>query len=224
MDHYNEVNKKDVIKYHIVVITGSDTWIYSVNGTEVKQVDKISILREKSHKKGGQSSARFQANRECQMRDYGNLISSRVSTYAVKGESIFVVSNSGLGKQTLSRIAGDTSSLYFIDMDLSNWSLAAVMNVIKPLISTMNTSNIMTQKIIDEFRSHPDEWIVGREEITHYISEYPWAIKEIYVHASMHDYIVPMTCTVLDGNDENTEIFVSGYGGMMAHVHRIDFN
>lgn len=230
MDHYNEVNKKDLDACSIIVITGSDSWIYSLCGTEIKQLDKISILREKSHKKGGQSSSRFQANRECQMRDYGNLVRDKLIKSKGDTNVIFVISNAGLGKQFIPESAG----VHHINMDLSSWSVASICSAVRPVLDEVirNKDNTKIKGILDSFALNPENWIVGAAEVAEYTQMYPWAIKEIYVHERLLPFanayvaidLAIVNVTIVSGNDENAHIFLSGYGGIMANVRDIKLN
>lgn len=233
MDHYNEVNAEDVKGCMIVVIGGSDTWIYSMAGTEVKQLDKFSILREKSHRKGGQSSARFQANRECQMRDYGNLIRDRVTAVrqTIDAVALFVVSNSGLGQQMIPSGHFNDMVTKYIDMDLSNWTISRVTAVVRPLLDDIvnDETNGQIQMILSAFSVNPENWIIGKQELLEYINGHLWAIKKIYIHTAIYPSLedelrgLDDRVYIIDGNNHHAEIFLKSYSGIIAEVSRVNF-
>lgn len=118
--------------------------------------EKISILREKKHKKGGQSSARFQANRECQMRDFGNLIDEGIKT--IRGP-IVVFGN----KDMLSIITKRRD----IMSRITSWTNmnSALLEESRQMITEMKSRmrDEFLEGIVSDISKFPDHWYIGPE-------------------------------------------------------------
>ena len=218
LTYYEAINQATVEEYGLVIIGGSETIMYLIAGTSLKVVAKINILREKSHRAGGQSSARFQANRMNQMRDYSLLISAKVTEHFKKGTKICIVSNSGLGQKIQ---VSDDFIVVHMTAD-TNQLLSETVKLATKLLSELSLidNNTMIDNIIDAFCREPDRHMIGSQELMDTIVLEPWTIDKIYIHKSMLDSLPD---NLLDDYDvivitawtHEAAIFVNDYSGLI---------
>ncbi len=138
---------------------GSTCNTYFIQDNSWTVDSKTEILREKSHKKGGQSSARFQANRECQMRDYSNLISSEISRLSKKGPT-FVFGNKDMinllpevPRGCIKKITG----LQTMSHELLRISLQEMEGIRRKELDKE------LEDVLSDISTNPDYWYIGPE-------------------------------------------------------------
>lgn len=150
-DYMRSLKKTE--KTMIMTIFGDHFVVYEVENDVPRILYKEEILREKSHKKGGQSSARFQANRECQMRDYTNLLNDKAREYKVQIVSgshdlLGLIRDSGIIK-----IVSDTRNINMIIQESKDHIRE----------SKIKTQDSFFESIIQEIQTDPDMFYIGPE-------------------------------------------------------------
>lgn len=211
MDHYNEVNEENITGIVVAIIAGSWAEIYSIIGTEVKRIERVDILREKSHKKGGQSAARFQANRMCQMRDYANLIEEKIRS--LSADNIYIISNAGLGQ----KINLNDIHVTHITADPS-LPLTALL-VLVPRNDNSSIEDKDMNGLLNMFNRFPENYLIGQDEIKTAIIDRPWAIKNIYVHDSLGYDIEHDSLIVWKTWSQDMLRFINDYSGCIASLN-----
>lgn len=218
LSHYEEINIATIEEYGLVIIGGSETIMYLIAGTSLKQISRINILREKSHRAGGQSSARFQANRMNQMRDYSLLISARVTEHFKKGTKICIVSNAGLGQ----KINGITNYVVVYMTADTNQLLSETVKLATKALSELSIGddNAMIDAVIDQFCREPDRHMIGLEELMSALITEPWTIDKVYIHKSIldslpNDLLDSYDVIVITAWTHEAAIFVNDYSGLI---------
>lgn len=225
-------------EWGIVLISGELVEFYRLKGTEHKKIDKISMDKQKGHKKGGQSAQRFNRIHDNQEKEFIKKTCSEFSKHymlsddsfpnvkgliiAGMGETKNNIINSGLLNPKLQNIIRKSITISCFDIN-------RIIQSSQDIISDVNIQEERNHILfLQDLISHsPDLVEYGVDRLKYLISS--GLIQKLYIHQeslskldhTLRDYLLSSSIhlIVLHSYIDEIVLFLHGYGGLIGLLY-----
>ena len=225
---------KNYESYGLVMISGEDMLAYNINGTQINELYKYNIHRQKRQKKGGQSAARFSRIREGQIHEYVktcvDILNRLYMNYEESIPNIKGLIIAGIGdiKELIVKsefLECKLSEIVTRVINISELNIHAVLPLINDIILEIDIQEeCVILRTIQEHIRMMKCVVYGYEDVYKNIQQ--GLIKDLYVHKSkLQDFgieyveqLKQLGGNVIELSIQNTEsqTFINGYGGVIG--------
>lgn len=214
--------------YGVVLISGETTEFYLVNDTIREMVDKITIMRNKKQKKGGQSSQRFQRIRLNQINEYVELITNKIiHNYVIKDDGIklnimgLIIGGIGPVKDSVVKSIKDSAynipicKVFKIDkMDVK--SVITKASDILQGVDVLKELSIL-EKVNDGIKNEEtiNNFVFGEKDVKNHLENF--MLKEVIAHESV-SIDIKYKCIIhkITSLTHEGEMFLKNYQGIVG--------
>lgn len=211
--------------YGIILISGELTELYTINNTNYKLIDKISITRQKKQKKGGQSSQRFQRIRLNQINEYINLICLTIDkNYLIKDDGVrsnvkgLIIGGIGnIKDKVFDRLIKHNHLTIKKKLNLNKFNIHDVIMASYDIFQGKDLNKEI--KILKKFKedlSKCDDRLVFGKEVIEYLNNF--MLKKIIIHESI-ELNINYDCQIIKISSLTNEgkIFFDNFNGMVGY-------
>lgn len=179
-------------KHGIIIITGENTELYLVNGTNYELIDSLNIHRQKKQKKGGQSAHRFQMIQIEQVNQYVKRICEMITkNYTTNNiiniKSLIIAGYGDIKSFVIKELDNRFTSIITNNITTQNIDITNIINSNSDILFGIDIreQNIIFDKFNEIMNTNIDKIIYGHDMLLQYATN--GQLKELLVHITQKD-------------------------------------